>query len=116
MLVGGAAVAVNTAATGAWGFTTYSASAGGLIAGGLVVLAGAGVYHAINNAEVSGEIEDRQTELPLFLEPGEEAILNLFFPVAPSPGAVQIIYRDSLENHSLILDTRDSLEGLHYDE
>jgi hypothetical protein len=39
--------------------------------------------------------------------------LNVFFPIAPSPGAIELSYTDATGEHSLVIDTNAALDGLH---
>lgn len=72
------------------------------------------IIHTANNARVSEEIERRQTPLPVELQPGESRDIQVFFPVAPSPQRVRVIYSDGDSSELLELDTGDVLAGLHY--
>lgn len=55
----------------------------------------------------------RQTPLPLQVEPGHSQAFDLFFPIAPSPLEVRVDYTDSSGTHTIVMDTREVLEGLH---
>ena len=77
------------------------------------VLVGAGVYRGHVNNEISEEIENRSTSMPVKISTGESYALDLFFPLAPSPTAVEIHYTSNEIQHSLIIDTTDSLHRLH---
>jgi hypothetical protein len=93
-----------------------SGAAVGATAGALVlapVLVVGGVVKGVNNSKVNNQIETRQTALPLQVEPGSSQILDLFFPIAPSPLEVRVEYGDSSGGHTIVLDTRDVLNGLH---
>ena len=93
-----------------------SGAAVGATAGALVlapVLVVGGVVRGVNNSKVNESIEARQTPLPLRFEPGSEQVLDLFFPIAPSPIEVQIDYADAWGENSIVLDTSDALAGLH---
>ena len=76
-------------------------------------LAVGGVIKGMNNSEVNKHIESRQTLLPVVLQEEEEKSLDMFFPLAPSPRQVEITYADSQGDHTLIIDTRTALDGLH---
>ena len=121
MLVAGAAVTVigvGAASVVAVSGATVAGSAGAA-AGGLLLLGPAlavgGIVRGVRNSAVSNQIEQRQTVLPLELSAGEELTLDVFFPLAPSPGMVEIIYTDATGEHSLIIDTSTALNGLHID-
>ncbi len=93
-----------------------SGAAVGVTAGALVlapVLVVGGVVRGVNNSKVNVTIEARQTPLPLQVEPGSTQVLDLFFPIAPSPIEVRIDYTGASGENSIVLDTRDALQGLH---
>lgn len=122
MLVAGAAVTavgVGAAAATAYGAAMSGAAAGtaGAAAGGLLLLGPAlavgGIVRGVNNSKVNSEIELRQSALPAEIPAGEETNLDIFFPLAPSPKEVQLTYIDSDGEHTLVIDTSGSLEGLH---
>ena len=74
-----------------------------------------GVVKGVNNSEVNKEIISRQVELPIELGSGEEQSLNLFFPVAPSPQSVQLIYEAGGDSYVVDILTAETLHGLHLD-
>jgi len=116
LLVAGAVVGVTSAAI--IGATLMTASTGTVVAatGGILlvpVFAVGGVMRGVNNSRVNKQIETRQTLLPIVLQEEEEKSLVIFFPLAPSPRQVEITYADSQGDHTLIIDTRAALEGLH---
>ncbi len=127
MLVAGAALtavgygAANIAMVyGAIGGTAAStASSAGAAAGGLLLLGPAlvvgGVVRGVRNSAVNKEIIQRQTQLPLQISAGEQLTLDIFFPLAPSPRLVEIIYADANGEHRLGIDTSAALHGLHMD-
>lgn len=119
MLVAGAAVTVIgvgaasvVAVSGATVAGSAGAAAGGLLLLGPALVVG-GIVRGVRNSAVNKQIEQRQTLLPLELSAGEELPLNVFFPLAPSPGMVEISYTDVTGEHSLTIDTSTSLNGLH---
>jgi len=120
MLLAGAAVTVigvgaaSVAAVGATAAGSAGAAAGGLLLLGPALAIG-GIVRGIRNSAVSKQIEQRQTVLPLELSAGEELPLNVFFPLAPSPGMVELSYTDVTGEHSLTIDTNTALNGLHID-
>ena len=73
----------------------------------------AGIVRAVHNSQVNSEIERRHTPLPVELSAAQEQRLDIFFPLAPSPGHVEISYVDAQGEHHLDLDTREALAGLH---
>lgn len=125
MLVTGAAVTVvgvgaaYGAASAALASGATSAGSAGTAVGGLVLLGPAlvlgGVVRGVNNHAVNEEILLRQTELPLEVAAGEEVQLNIFFPLVPSPVAIELSYTDESGEHRLAVDTRMALNGLHLD-
>ena len=93
-----------------------SGAAVGATAGALVlapVLVVGGVVRGVNNSKVNESIEARQTPLPHEVGPGSARVFDVFFPIAPSPFEVRIDYEDASGEHSIVMDTRDALEGLH---
>ena len=109
LVAGGAAVGA-AAAGGAW------AAAGGIVGGGLVlvpVLAVGGVMRGVNNHKVSEEIELRHTGFPLELPANGDVRLDVFFPLAPSPQSLELEYEDAEGKHILVIETGESLHGLH---
>ena len=116
--VGGAAlggVAIGTASSTTSGMLMSTGPALAVLATvvAVPVLVGAGVYRGHVNKEISEEIENRSTSMPVKISTGESYPLDLFFPLAPSPKAVEINYTSNEIQHSLIIDTTDSLNGLH---
>ncbi|MDH3304200.1 MAG: hypothetical protein OEM50_00960 [Gammaproteobacteria bacterium] len=120
LMAGGAAVTVAgygvaAASIGLGGVSTGAATA----AGGLLLLGPAlavgGVVRGVNNSKVNTQIEQRQTELPLEIPASEELGLDVFFPLAPSPKRVELVYTDATGEHRLVIDTSTALDGLHID-
>jgi len=114
LVAGGLSASVGA---GAGAAAVYgSGAAVGATAGALVlapVLVVGGVVREINNSKVNETIEARQTALPLEVAPGSARALDLFFPIAPSPTAIRIDYTDVSAAQTIVLDTRDVLDGLH---
>ena len=121
MLVAGAAVTVigvgaaSAAAVGATAAGSAGAAAGGLLLLGPALAIG-GIVRGVRNSAVSKQIEQRQTVLPLEVSAGEELQVDVFFPLAPSPGIVELSYTDATGQHSLIIDTSTALNSLHIGE
>ena len=124
MLVAGAVVTaagVGAATAAAYGSLLSGAAAGaggaGAAAGGLLLLGPAlavgGVVRGVNNSAVNRQIEQRQTLFPQQLAAGDELALDVFFPMAPSPQRVELVYSDQTGEHRLSIDTRSALDGLH---
>jgi hypothetical protein len=123
MLVAGAAVTVvgvgvaSAAATGAIMSGAATAGSAGAAAGGILLLGPAlaigGIVRGVNNSKVNNQIELRQTILPLEIPAREELGLDIFFPLAPSPKMVELIYTDATGKRSLVIDTSTALDGLH---
>jgi hypothetical protein len=109
---GVAAAAYTSLLSGATVGAGTSAVIGGLVLLGPALAVG-GVARAVNNSAVNGKIVLRQTVLPLNVFASEELTLDVFFPLAPSPEMVEVIYTDTNGENSLILDTRVALNGLH---
>lgn len=111
----GAAVAAGTsAALGAGGAAGGGAAAA---AGGFIlaapVLVGVGVARMVNNGKVDHRIESRATPMPVSIPAGGDVLLDVFFPISPSPRHVTLRYSDAQGVHQLELDTRQALHGLH---
>lgn len=111
----GAAVAAGTsAALGAGGAAGGGAAAA---AGGFIlaapVLVGVGIVRMVNNSKVDTRIESRATPMPVNIAAGGDVLLDVFFPITPSPRHVTIRYSDDQGDHQLELDTRQTLGGLH---
>ena len=120
MLASGAAVTVagfgiGAASVGLGGVSTGAATA----AGGLLLLGPAlavgGIVRGVRNSAVNKQIELRQTVLPLEIPASFELGLDVFFPLAPSPKRVELVYTDATGEHSLFIDTSTALDGLHID-
>ncbi len=126
IVAGTAATAVGVASASAAAYGSLMAGGGSIGAAGtamtgLVLLGPAiavgGIARGINNSAVNSEIEERQTSLPMDVAPGQETSLDLFFPVAPSPVMIEVVYADdSGRRYSLNVDTSTVLPGLHLDE
>lgn len=122
MMAGGAAVAVVGAgatsvalAGGIMGGTAAlgaAATMGALMAGGGVILVGAGVARLVNNAEVNAEIRKRQTPLPITLA-SRDAPVTAIFPITPLPSALELTVADGTTEHRLRIATLHSLTQVH---
>jgi hypothetical protein len=115
LMVAGAATAVTAVGVGTAAAFGSTAMAGAAV-GGLVLapaLAVGGIVRGVNNSKVNNRIETRLTPLPVVLETGDEIMLDVFFPLTPSPRQVELTYVDSLGEHIIIVDTRSALDGLH---
>ncbi len=123
MLVAGAAVtaigvaSAQAVALGSIMSGATTAGSAGTAVGGLLLLGPAlvvgGIVRSVNNRAVNKEILHRQTEFPLQVPASEELTLDIFFPLAPSPEKIEVMYRDASGENSLIIDTRTALFGLH---
>lgn len=115
LLAAGAVAGAAGAAMVAAAPLTIGGGAAAVAATGVVllpVLAVGGVVRGVNNSKVNKEIESRTTLLPIVLQE-EEKSLDVFFPLSPSPRQIEVSYADSQGDHTLIVDTRTALEGLH---
>ncbi len=72
------------------------------------------ILHVRNNAKVDDEINSRQTTFPVELGPGESNDIVAFFPIAPSPQTVRLIYQADDRMRVLEINTTEVLAGLHY--
>jgi hypothetical protein len=107
------------AATTSSGLGAAAMAGGGAAAGAAAVvvlvpvLAIGGIARGMNNRKVNDQIEARQALLPVVLREEEEKVLHIFFPLSPSPQQLELTYLDSGGDHTLVVDTRSALEGLH---
>lgn len=116
MAAGAGAAIAGYGVGGAAMYGSVSSAAAGAAVGALVlapVLAVGGVVRAVNESQVSQEIEQRQTPTPMLLEPGPQARLVTFVPVTPSPQRVEVHYLDQGRPRTMTLDTQLALNGLH---
>jgi hypothetical protein len=106
------AAAVSLGAAAALGGSAVAATAvtGLLIAPVLIV---GGIMNGVNSQKVAKEIDIRQVDLPVHLQPGETAHVSLFFPLSPSPQKIVVDYRSHGQDQSLNLDSSEVLNGLH---
>lgn len=102
----GAGTATSSSAIASVGAAAFVVAVPVLIVGGVV--------KGANNKRVGEEIVNRQTVLPLELAAGDTQPIDLFFPVAPSPGSVQLVYETADGPGIINLDTADVLSGLHF--
>lgn len=112
----GVGAAVSTATASLMGGA--GVAAGSAAAMSALMLAGpafavAGVVRAVRNSHVSKEIETRRAVFPIAIGASKDREVHLFFPLAPSPQRVEINYADDAGTHSLTIDTRQALAGLH---
>lgn len=110
LYVGMSALAGSATALGA-----TSAAAGAVVLGPAILLAGAAgaLVKSNNNYAVDEHIRATQTLLPIVLPAGHKKDLFIFLPLTPSPKQVNVTYADARGQHTLTIDTRASLEGLH---
>ena len=108
----GAAIGAATATGGILGGAGFGAAAGATLVLAPVLAVG-GVVRGVNQSKVNNQIELRQTAMPLDLAAREEQTLDIFFPIAPSPTKVELIYTDTSGERRLVIDTRTAMDGLH---
>lgn len=109
-LATGSALLVSAVATSST--ATAVVAAGTLVSGPVLALGGA--MRAVNNTRVAREIILRHTPLPLELAAAKTATLNVFFPLAPSPQALEFEYTDSTgTSRVLSMTALAHLAGLH---
>lgn len=114
----GAATTATVMSAAGYGLSglTMSTGAATVATGGLIlipVFAVGGIMRGVNDSRVDNAIELRHTKLPVKLQQGEETILDVFFPLAPSPRQVELTYADSTGQWTLVIDTSSALDGLH---
>lgn len=103
----GAAMSGGAAAGGG-----AAAAAGGLILAAPVLM-GVGIVRMVNNSKVDDRIESRATPLPVTIPAGSDVLLDVFFPISPSPRNVTFHYRTAQGDQQLQVDTSRVLAGLH---
>ena len=91
---------------------TAATVAGGLLVAGPALIVG-GMVRKSNQREVDRKIRRLRTQLPQQLDPGEEKLAHIFFPISPSPVSLNLEYFTERALHNIELDTRDNLMGLH---
>ena len=113
--------AASASAAGAGALASGAAVGGGASAaiGGLVllgpVLVVSGFIRAGHNEAISEKIEELHTPLPYDISSEEARRMHVFFPLAPSPRRVVLFYEFEGHEHTLVIDTREALDGLHLD-
>ena len=109
----GAAIAAATYSSTA--YTAVAAAGTGvlMVIAAVPMLVGAGVYRGHANRKIDEKIHKRATKFPLDMPSGNTQSLDLFFPIAPSPRAIEIHYISNGNKHVLEIDTTESLQGLH---
>ena len=122
-LGGGAMLAAGvlggTAAVGAGAAALYMSSAAAAATLGVLLaapaLAAGGVVKSINQHRVDERISQLHAALPFSLGPDETRGVNFFFPLAPSPRKLEVIYLVTGEDSERMLevDISSALEGLH---
>jgi len=96
---------------------TGTGAAAGVVAVGAIlaapVIVVVGIVRGVNVSKVTNEIQSRSTDFPLILGAGDEAAVDIFFPLTPSPKKIEVNYSDANGAHQLIIDTVEVLDGLH---
>ncbi len=115
LLGAGTALAVSATqaffTAGAAGGTAASIGGGLLVVGPALVIGG--YVRKSNQRAVNREIRRRRSRFPIELAPGEEKLLHLFFPIAPSPQALKLEYYGDQSVRQIELDTSAAMRGLH---
>ncbi len=112
----GTAAAVAAAPAAALGGAATIGMAPAMVAGAVLlspVFAVAGLKRLSNVSKVSRVIAVRSTDFPLTIASGEEVLVDVFYPLSPSPQQLKINYIRSGGNNDLVLPTQDVLSGLH---
>jgi hypothetical protein len=88
-----------------------------IISGSFVVLVpagvGVGIVRSNNKNKVAREIRKRHTLLPVTINSHEDLLLDIFYPLAPSPTQLEITYMVAGEEETLVVNTSEALNGLH---
>jgi hypothetical protein len=109
--IGGASAAVGLATLGTTGVAAGAATAGAIVVAPVLMVAG--IVGAAEEWQVQNEIDRRSTVFPVAMEGEQEQTLVVFFALAPSPGQVEVKYRDPAGEHVVVIDTGSALAGLH---
>ena len=117
-MLGASAGATVASISGFWSMTGPTVAAGPAIAvGGLVVLVpavvGIGIVRSNNRNKVTREIRKRHTLLPVTINSHEDLLLDIFYPLAPSPTQLEITYMVVGVKETLVVNTSEALNGLH---
>ena len=87
------------------------------VVGGLVVLVpaviGISIVRSNNRNKVAREIRKRHTFLPVTINSNEDLLLDIFYPLAPSPTQLEITYMVGGVEETLVVNTSEALNGLH---
>lgn len=109
---GGMAVLAASTSVATTTATATAAAAGALIVAPALIVAG--TFIAVEDHQVDREIRSRSTPLPLSLAAYQQGTrLDAFFPLAPAPDRMLVNYRDAAGQHTLTIDTKSALSGLH---
>jgi hypothetical protein len=86
--------------------------------GGFVVLVPAALVYTsivqnINRNKVAKEIRKRHTFLPVTINSHQDLLLDIFYPLAPSPTQLEITYMVAGVEETLVVNTSEALNGLH---
>ena len=92
-----------------------AAAASGLILAGPAMVTMA-IVRGVRKGAVTKRIKERSTVFPLSIPASESQSLDIFFPLAPAPRRIDILYTDATGPHVLSTDTSKALDGLHIDE
>lgn len=111
-IAGGLAYGAGATLAVAGGGSAMAAGAlGGLVLGPALVVGA--LVKSSNEKEVAAEIRRRHAALPIELQPGESRALALFFPIAPAPRSVELLYAGAEGPQVVSIDTGPVLAGLH---
>lgn len=94
----------------ATGTMVVAASAAFIVTPILIV---GGIMQGVNNHKVTAEMVARHTALPVRVAANETLQLDLFFPLAPSPQHIDIVYNGPFGERVIQIDTSEILNGLH---
>ena len=112
----GTAAAISVAPAAALGGAATIGMAPAMVAGAVLlspVFAVAGLRRLSNVSKVSRVIEERSAVFPLKIKSGEEVLIDVFYPLAPSPRQLEIKYSTTQGNREFKLPTQDVLPNLH---
>ncbi len=72
-----------------------------------------GISRMVDNRAVAMEIERRATRLPTIVAADGEQSLVFFYPLAPLPRSLDVVYAVGAVEHRMSIDTREALSRAH---
>ncbi len=117
MLAGAATNVAGTTAALSMLYGSMSTSAAAASIGAAFIVAPAlivgGTMRNIEQNKIAEMLIERQSNLPVLVNPGETQEQHYFFPITPSPLRVEIVFLIDGKQQQLVIDTASALQGLH---